>query len=389
MYASFRYLTRQCRTTWKQATRYGLCVCVALVTSALPAHGQEQWRFIEEVRIGSLSEGPAQFGEIRGVALGSEGRILVLDGQQQEIRIFDASGRFVRQVARRGAGPGEIRNANGLLTAPSAVVWVNDPGNARQTLFSPLGDFVSQRPVPPRQLDFYWDAAFDADGALMEYMTIRQGRVRRAAVLRFTSTGTIRDTLPLPECGWKDRNQSEVEFVGRGRGGRRIFTQIPFATRPVTAFGLRGTMWCSTRERYEVLQIVLTSGDTALRLVKNERALPIPQAERDAAIEQVRTIFRAIGAADPDFAQVPRTKPVIEQLDADDRGRLWVRRTSTNDSATDFDVWDRGKLIAQVRVPWRVPPLHHIQVRGDKVYATGVDADGVPFVVRARIERLR
>ena len=92
----------------------GLAV-VAIVISGPPLGAQARWSLVENLRIGSEEDGPYLFTQIRGVAVGERGSIFVLEYRAQEIRLFDNQGKFVKRVARSGSGPGEIKNANGLL----------------------------------------------------------------------------------------------------------------------------------------------------------------------------------------------------------------------------------------------------------------------------------
>lgn len=49
--------------------------------------------------------------------------------------VFDAAGRFVRPLARTGAGPGEIRLATAIVTGPGDSVAVYDGGTGRVQVF--------------------------------------------------------------------------------------------------------------------------------------------------------------------------------------------------------------------------------------------------------------
>jgi len=66
------------------------------------------------------------FGDIRGVQAASDGTIYVLDYQATEVRAYDPDGRYLRTVARRGEGPGEITEANGILLSGDTLLWMND-----------------------------------------------------------------------------------------------------------------------------------------------------------------------------------------------------------------------------------------------------------------------
>lgn len=83
---------------------------------------------VEEVRIGRLN-GPEEyvFGSIADLTVDAEGRIYVADGQVPIVRVYDADGRFVRNLGRRGAGPGEFRWISGVRMTPGGdlAVWVS------------------------------------------------------------------------------------------------------------------------------------------------------------------------------------------------------------------------------------------------------------------------
>ena len=111
----------------RRATLIG-ALAVAL---AARAEAQPRWRLVEELRIGGADSGAASLNDVRDIALGARGQIYVFDYQAQEIRLFDAGGKFVRLVGRKGAGPGEFTQPNGIRTAPDGSLWVNDHSNAR------------------------------------------------------------------------------------------------------------------------------------------------------------------------------------------------------------------------------------------------------------------
>ena len=98
----------------------GFCLALlsCLLAGTLP--GQAPWRLVEEVRVGSPDPGPASFNDIRGLATNRQGWLFVLDFAAQDIRIFDAAGRYLRTEGRKGSGPGEMRWCQ---RAPLTTAW--------------------------------------------------------------------------------------------------------------------------------------------------------------------------------------------------------------------------------------------------------------------------
>ncbi|UCD23980.1 MAG: 6-bladed beta-propeller, partial [Gemmatimonadota bacterium] len=96
---------------------------------------------VEDLVIGML-EGPEElvFGHVAAIAVDERGGMYVLDISVPAIRHFDAEGRYVRTFGREGSGPGEYRNrVNGLAVRPDGRVVVLDLDNQRITVFEPDG----------------------------------------------------------------------------------------------------------------------------------------------------------------------------------------------------------------------------------------------------------
>src|SRR5690625_2077763 len=103
----------------------------------------EAWRVVEEVRIGRLDgDGPHLFGDVRSLTVDDDGRIWVLEGQAQEVRVFSAEGEYIRTVGRRGGGPGEFAGALHIARAPDGTLWVMDPQNNRVSIFDTAGVYL-------------------------------------------------------------------------------------------------------------------------------------------------------------------------------------------------------------------------------------------------------
>lgn len=359
---------------------------VALLPTVL--HAQVRWTLEEYLRIGTMDEGPASFADVRGVAVGANGTIWVLDFKTQGIRMFDGQGKFVKRVARVGSGPGEIRNANGMVIAPNGDIWVNDPGNGRFTVYTPAGDYSAQYLVHEWGYGYVWSAMFDRQGRLNEQFPLfKPGGTNSMNVRRIAGDGVVMDTIPEPGCRTEGVDPERAFYEARSKTAS-MSMGVPFLPRPVMAWDPTGAVWCSGGDHYEVLRIALVSGDTTTRIIRDVKPLPVTRAEHDREVARIHDSFSTRGFDDPDFGWIPKTKPVVTALDVDDAGRVWVRGSQADESHTTFDVWnDAGQLVATAVAPFRINPYWHPLFRGDTVYAVTTDADDVPYVVRAVIRR--
>lgn len=358
----------------------------ACVIGARALIAQAPWRLVEEVRIGNGESEAYTFTDIRGLAVGTNGRIFVLDYKTQEIRAFDSTGKFIKVIARRGHGPGEISNANGLGQAPDGTIWVNDPGNSRFTLFRPDGSFLRQHVVPIRGYGFIWDGMVDAEGRINDPLIGPDPKGRHIRRLRrYAADGTPGDTVDVP-C--TPPGTASAPWIGRSKNGGSGSMTIPFTPRTQVALDPRGYAWCSTGEAYRVVRVRLGKGDTVAVIHRDVAPVPVTASERATEIARADSFFKRYETSNVDYSQIPKVKPVIQALDVDDAGRLWARRTTASRSSTTFDLFDtNGSPIATVTGPFRISAFWHPVIRGDAMYTVVVDEDDVPMVVRARTTR--
>ena len=80
------------------------------------------------------------FSRIHGIVVVGDS-ILVLDGQSNEVRVFDHRGDFLASWGGNGEGPGEFLWATGIRAVPEGIV-VSDLRLRRQTYFSLAGEVL-------------------------------------------------------------------------------------------------------------------------------------------------------------------------------------------------------------------------------------------------------
>ena len=357
---------------------------VTLLPSTIEA--QPQWTLVEELRFGNGESEPYTFSDIRGIGVGDGGRIFVLDYKVQEIRMFDASGKFIKLAARRGRGPGEISNANGLAMGPDGSIWVNDPSNSRFSVFKPDGSFLRQHVVPIRGYGFIWEGVVDTNNRVVDPLFV-PGPKGESSVhsRRLSADGTEeRDTLETA-CG---RTTAARPWLAQNKTGGGMVMNVPFTPTPRVRYEPRGFVWCTPSAEYRVARVRLGSSDTVAIAQRTVPPVPVSSQERATAVARADSALGRFESKNADFSQIPRTKPFIDDLYVDDGGRLWVRRPSPDPKMTIMDVFDdRGRFLATVRAPFRLDSYRRPLIRGDTMYAVALDDDDVQNVVRARIRR--
>ena len=95
----------------------------------------------EQLLIGDDEEAPSEylFYYPQIVRTDSQGNIYVKDARSADVRIFDANGRYVTTVGKRGEGPGELREVFGMHVDGDDRIIVADRMNRRLTIFTDMG----------------------------------------------------------------------------------------------------------------------------------------------------------------------------------------------------------------------------------------------------------
>ena len=363
-------------------------VVVALLfgcrAAAPPSSDPARWRLVEELRLGSLEEGPTGFSDVRAVHVDRRNRLWVLDFGVQEIRVFDSTGQFVRRVGRRGNGPGEFVYADGILPGIDGTIWVQDPQNQRLTGFNQDGEFVAQVPAFSTGYGFVSRGGVDSAGRLWDdfFMAVEgppaQGRYRR-----FAPDMTRADTVDLAGCNPPPGAPERRIFRGRGGG-----FAIPFDPSPVAGIDFNGRIACIPwAAEYSGVFVDLLTGDTLGRFRHAGGLIPIRPSLRDSEVTRMTDFAKRVGATGFSASLVPTERPAIQRLVFDDQGRLWVRRL-TAEEGTEFDVFDgAGTLVATIESPFAPASYLAPVFRGDRIYFIASGTDDISQVVRIRIER--
>lgn len=357
-------------------------IVVANTADPLWSPGNE-WRVIEEVRIGTLEGiGPDVFGRITSIEVDAAGRLYVLEAQSQELRVFDRDGAHVRTIGRKGGGPGEFARAVMVQTGPDGSLWVPDPENNRVSVFDTAGALVYSHPSPGGFILIPWPGGFDDAGRYYSPVIIPDEDAdfgMRIGLAQFDSELQPLDTLTPPDDPY---DPGDRRFELRGEDGY-MAARIPFTPAFRWRLERHGTLWALITGDYKLFQLD-AAGDTLRTITREFEPYPVTEEEIDAALEELDWFVREGGKVAR--SRIPSKKPPAETFFFDDEGNLWVERVTTAEDASKlFDVFDPvGRYLGEVRLPFRMSQENPI-VRGTTMWAVTSDELDVPYVVRARI----
>lgn len=185
-----------------------------------------------------------------------------------------------------------------------------------------------------------------------------------------------------------DPEDSPGAFYYEMPGGGYGLRSVPYYPRGTTHIDRRGEIWTgSVSDPDYRIEKSVPGGDTTLIVVTARPPVPVPPAERDSVISQLRENFREWGVADDmGWSRIPEVNHRWKNIFTSAEGNLWVAVPNLS-GGIDYDVLSPdGSYLGTVAtgtldvLDW-LPPI----VVGDIFLAIVTDELDAPYVVRARI----
>jgi sugar lactone lactonase YvrE len=311
------------------------------------------------------------------------GRVWVADALQHQIRVFEADGRHVRSIGRKGAGPAEFQGIAGMDWGPEGNLWVLDSGNSRFAVYDTAGKLVSTRSRTAMVSMSPWPGGFDAQGRLYDLGSHRQqGETSVTSLARVNVSTGATDTLKLPPF-----RQVFFGAITRSDGPNKHTNQapVPFTGHQVWALDPRGYVWFAFTDRYRLERLSPERAPDRVIELEN-RAIPVTRQDKERMLENYAWFEQQGGNLDRSL--IPNTQPHLLGFFFDDDANLWVVPSYPVGQNTPLDVFDpagtyQGRLEGPPRLFATPPPAF----RGDRMAAVLGNADGVHSVAVLRIEK--
>ena len=345
-------------------------------------------RLVEEMHIdGTGGSADVPVGRVTSLAVDGDDRVYAYDAMSRALLQYDARGRFRRKFGRSGGGPGEFRTILGLAVLSDGRIAARDA--ARVLVFTKAGDY---------------EAAWQTRGGVM---------LPGADVLVADTAGGVYTTAPAGSRMRDGVLEIMQQYTHLSRSGSVIDTITrptwPELPPPLTAFAVRGLVALSPRgqlvsarsDRYEVN--VDEPDGRVLRFGRADQSpVELEAAERSA----YQRFYDELSRRDPlaSHIEVPKEKPLLRAVRVGDAGRFWVgvhapavqsigsgdalqRPLEAPDAWREPEIWDvfqhSGEYLGRIQLPLGATAL---AMRKDRIWGLVRDDDGVPSIVRWRVE---
>lgn len=372
---------------------------ITVVTN--PASGtwsdEDRWTITEELRIGTTGgDAVYQFGAITGIAPLPDGRLVVLDQQAQEFRVFSPEGEHLRTVGGPGSGPGEFGNQAGpVLLGVGDTLYIPDLSTQRVNRFTPDGEPLGSFAL---ELSGGIPIAWQDDGSGRIVNQLRplnlpgQPADSMDILVRRGAGGAITDTLMTVPSG-------RTFSFGEGGPSFRFFSPEPVWTLVGDSMLL-----FAVNDAYSVTLYGADGAPQRIIRMPFERR-PVTEADRELITEVMVDLWRELGLGGPQLEAMRAGIgfadffPAFATLQGGPAGSLWVQhlqlpaeltaeeRENFNPQlgfgSSTWDVFDpEGRYLGRVEMPARFQPVRFV---GDRVYGIWRDELDVQYVLVLRI----
>ncbi len=361
------------------------------------------WSFTEVLTFGEAAGDPDyQFGQISGLDVASDGRILVLDQQAGHIKVFSPEGMFESAIGQSGSGPGELGpQAALLMVGRGDTVIVPDMGNQRVNLFFLDGSEPSSFPLRFEEgLPMRWEMSDQGVLVAQRRALNIPGQQESEQsdtdlIARQAYDGSIKDTLMTPPRG---------ETISFGAGGIPEFHF--FVPEPIWSILNDGSLVFAMNN---VFRVSVYGLDGTLQRVITVPVENQPVSDEDISIitGMLEGLFEQQGVP-PQGVEIIKqgmtfedVYPAFTQMRSGPENELWVQRVGIPSDMTDeerenwnplldqgSDEWDvfdaEGRLRGIITMPDRFTPF---SLKDDLLYGVWRDELEVQYVRVYRVAR--
>jgi sugar lactone lactonase YvrE len=268
-----------------------------------------------------------------------------------------------------------------MTWAPDGTLWLIDPQNNRISMIDTAGTYVGSHQTIGGYMIVPWPGGFDDEGYFYTYAP--DPAMAGISLVRYDQNMEPVDTVRPP------RYPGEGVFFELRRGESFMRAGVPFRDRLEWRLTPNGDIWAMLTGEYRLFR-VSRAGDTVRTVTREFEPIPVTGADIDRAIEEDLRWFRQQGGK-IERSKFPDTKPATMDFFVDDEEHLWVILVTPDGDLEDrlLDVFDPvGRYLGQVQLAFAISRFPRPVFRDGMLFSVTHDDLEVPYVVRARIERL-
>ena len=351
-------------------------------------------RLTEDLRLDATAE---DFPRVTQVSVGPRRQVVVPIQTDQQLRIYDASGKRLAVFGRQGAGPGEFHHISFVGWSGDSI-WVGDIRQRRTTFIGPDYKLIrteiwpqgDRREGETGRIGSFDPLALLPDGSWLGQAVIwsTSGSGYQSLMAVRSPSGAMRTVLTTSN----DESDPRMMWVaGFGRG-------VPFSLQPQYSFAYNGSRFAgmtapipATESSFFTVTVFRGTGDTVFTRRYPFLGVPIPKRVVDSALAAMNPPGGRVSEGPADlnqrFQAMARERMSswyipVETITLGLDETIWVGMRLTDEGRPYLVLNSRGDPVASMLLP-RSSRLR--QATASRIWVTETDDDGLTSVVRYRV----
>lgn len=295
----------------------------------VPSEERTEWIEMElDLTMGNAEDGDGSIYRPFAFATDDTGRVYVADVGDHQVKVFDSEGKHVRNLGRKGQGPGEFIGPIGVTVAGSTLVVADETKLSLWTLDGEHIAAVATRSLAPSDLFGLTDGT-----VIVGYPALDESKgLQTSKFARWDQEAqelTVYPTLQIPALVFYPSRSSE----GRTTVGTGM-------TWPSVAAGRDGDVFLTQSDEYQVLAFNAEGTPRwALRV-----AMPRPPLFRRDIERTLESVRRRFPEATERSIDWPPASYALDRIWIDGHGHLYVLLYAPAEPAAqerEVDVYSR------------------------------------------------
>lgn len=294
--------------------------------------GPMEYILKEELTIGDKGGEECILVRIKDISVDSEGNIYILETKIKEVKIFNKKGEFIRAVARKGQGPGELLLPTDLLVDDkSKMIYITDRKGRKISKYHLNGEFDSDI-----KTNFYYPDSLSINPNGYYLVLCKSEKRDKEGIHRFyriikmtRESKVLEQSRELPQFKMEVINRDDFTFS---------FNQ-PYASKGLIHLKNYGQyFYYAFSDKYEIN--VFDTDFNKIRIIRKPDAEKISVTKQDekkfmedhlnkGKRKKRLDLYKKIAA----YFKFPKYYPILYALWEDDEGRLLVKTFSKDDKA--------------------------------------------------------
>jgi len=317
-----------------------------------PIYGEDVLTLEEDLVIGGgVDEVEPAFLSVRTFKIDDEENIYVLDNKAHKIKVFNKTGKLVREFGEKGQGPGELDFPTNIeLYSENQLIVFNMRGR-KVSLFSRNGEFIKD--LPMEKHGRISRIRIDSQGSFYGYSMLREESSRKIKVDKFDSNLNLASNIVTMEI--------KIDFYSIEAVPTYLYFHV-----------INDNFVWGYASKY-VLHIVDPDGNEVRRIIRDYDPVELTKKDKERITKEFSSMPPSIKL------KFPAAYPPFDWFYPGINGGIVVRtHEKTADDSNYFDFFDsEGRFIA--KIPFKFLPRAW---KNDKVYFAEEDEEGYQLIKR-------